>query len=128
MSWTVTHHASLGVIEMRLVGVVSGDDLRAATTEGIAMVRKHQLNRGLVDATEQQKTGSMVDLIELPQQYSSEGLSRDTCIALVIPDNRELHGIAEFYETVCVNRGWQVRTFATRKQALAWLAEHDVGD
>ena len=123
MSWTVTHIESLGIVEMKLVGAVSGDELRAATTEGIALVRKLRLSRGLVDASEQEKTGSMVDLIELPQQYSSEGLSRETRIALPIPAKKELHGIADFYETVCVNRGWQVRTFATRKQAITWLAD-----
>lgn len=123
MSWSATHLESLGIVEMKLAGVVSGDDLRAATTEGIAIATDNALWRGLVDCTDQEKTGSMVDLIELPRQYSDEGLSRETCIALVIPAKKELHGIADFYETVCVNRGWQVRTFETRKQAIAWLAE-----
>lgn len=128
MSWTVTHLESLGIIELKLIGVVSGDDLRQATKEGIARVNESRLSRGLIDATEQERTGSMVDMIELPQQYSSEGLSRETRIALVIPVKEELHGIAEFYETVCINRGWQVKSFATRKQALAWLAERPGGD
>ncbi len=124
MSWSVSHLESLGIVETRLDGVVSGDDLRAATSEGIALAKDNGLSRGLVDCSDQEKTGSMVDLIELPRQYSEEGLSRETCIALVIPENRELREIADFYETVCVNRGWQVRTFKTRKQAIAWLVEH----
>lgn len=123
MSWTTTHLESLGIAELKLVGAVSGDDLRAATRQGIALAREHGLRRGLVDCKDQEKTGSMVDLIELPRQYSDEGLNRETCIALVIPANKELHGVTQFYETVCVNRGWQVQTFETREQAIEWLTQ-----
>ena len=28
---------------------------------------------------------------------------------------------AQFYETVCLNRGWQVHVAATRKECIDWL-------
>ena len=122
MSWTVTHIEALGIVEVKLSGVVTGDGLRESTTEGIKIAGKFRLKRGLIDASEQTRTGSMADLIEIPQQYSDQGLSRKTFIALVLPVKEELHGIADFYETVCVNRGWQVQTFTARDRAIGWLA------
>ena len=121
MGWTVAHIESLGIVEIKLDGVVTGDGLREATTAGIKLAMEQGLSRGLIDATDQVRTGSMVDLIELPGQYSDQGLSRATNIALVIPADENLHGVAEFYETVCVNRGWNVETFADREHAIAWL-------
>lgn len=122
MGWKISHLKSLGIVEMRLAGAVTGNDLRAATKEGISLANKLKVTRGLVDCTDQEKTGSMVDLIELPQQYTDQGLGRDTRIGLVIPTRKELHEIAEFYKTACVNRGWQVKTFGKRDAAIAWLA------
>ncbi len=121
MSWEVSHLESAGIVELRLIGVVTGDSLRDATSEGIRLAVEHGLVRGLIDATEQVKTGSMVDLVELPQLYSDQGLSRETRIALVLPIKEDLHAIADFYETVCVNRGWQVQSFRAREEAIAWL-------
>ncbi len=121
MGWTVTHLESAGIVEIKLSGVVSGDGLREATTEAIRVAGQYGLSRGLIDATQQVRTGSMVDLVELPQQYSDLGLNRESRIALVLPVEEDLHGIADFYETVCVNRGWMVQTFAARDKAIGWL-------
>ena len=121
MSWEVNHIESSGIVELKLVEVVTGDALREATGEAIRVAGQHDLHRGLIDASEQIRTGSMVDLVELPQQYADQGLSRDVRIALVMPKAKELHEVADFYETVCVNRGWQVQTFPSRDEAIAWL-------
>lgn len=121
MSWEIIRHESAGIVEARLTGVVTGDALREATTEGIRVATKHRLTRGLIDAAEQVRSGSMVDMVELPQQYSDQGLSREMRIAVVMPTAENLHGTAEFYETVCVNRGWQVQTFPARDEAIGWL-------
>ena len=121
MSWHVEHIESSGIVELKLVGVATGDALREATSEVIRVASQNDLHRGLIDASEQVRTGSIVDLVELPQQYTDQGLSRNVRIALVIPRAKELHDIADFYETVCINRGWQVQTFPSRDEAIAWL-------
>jgi len=35
----------------------------------------------------------------------------------------ELRDNAEFFETVCINRGWAVQRFTDREQAIRWLSE-----
>ena len=50
-----------------------------------------------------------------------EGLSRKARGALVLPDKPELRAHSRFYETVCLNRCWDVRVFEARPQAVEWL-------
>ena len=121
LTWTVKYNESLGAIDLVYEGVLSGDDLRQATREGIALAQKHVVEKAIVDCAHQLKTGDVLDLYEFPDMYSQSGLSRATRIALVRPIATELHELATFYEDVCVNRGWQVKSFDTREEALAWL-------
>ena len=115
--------SSSGVIELVLSGVVSGAELRKATSEGIALTKDLEKTRCLIDASDQEETGTILDLYDLPDQYAEEGLDRRTRLALLMPTRDELHEITTFYGALCVNRGWQVRLFSDREEALDWLTE-----
>jgi len=121
MPWTLVYDEALGIIELSLVGVVSGADLRAATQQGFAMSGELEVVRCIVDATDQEETGTILDLYQLPALYEEVGLDRTARIALLPPTRAELHELAAFYETVCVNRGWSVKVFPTREGAIEWL-------
>jgi len=121
MPWELDYNEGLGLIELKLIGVVSGPALRDATTEGIALAKQLGAARAIIDATLQEQTGSVTDLYDLPRQYDEEGLDRRVCIALLLPVDHNLHEIADFFETVCVNRGWNVSNFDSREPALEWL-------
>jgi hypothetical protein len=123
MPWSLKHDDTLGIVNLVYEGELSGDDLREATREGILLSQKHDAVKAIVDCTRQEKTGDILDLYEFPDLYSQAGLNRAMRIALVMPIATELHELARFYEDVCVNRGWQVKNFDTREEALAWLHE-----
>lgn len=123
MTWKISHDSTLGIVELVLTGAASGEELLEASTAAIGLIRKTGVTRGLIDAADQVETASVADLFSLPSHYFEEGLSHDTRIALVIPERPELHDVTEFYETVCVNRGWTVQRFADRDQATAWLSQ-----
>lgn len=123
MAWEVLHDKSLDMVEVLLAGANSGEELREATVAGIARIRKTRATRGLINAAKQVETPPIAELIDLPSQYDEEGLSHDTRIAYVVPERPELYDVAEFFETVCVNRGWPVRRFSDREQAIRWLQE-----
>ena len=68
---------------------------------------------------------SVLGVFELPEEYKSLGLQGPFREAIVSPDRSKqslLRTKIEFYETVCVNRGHQVRTFEHASSALDWLA------
>jgi hypothetical protein len=125
MTWTTTYDSTLGMVEVILIGKVSGDDLLEASATAIALIRKKNATRGLINAADQIETSSVVELFDMPAYYADEGLSRDTRIALVVPKTPKLHDIAEFFETVCFNRGWVIQRFAGREEAVQWLTEDE---
>ena len=121
MPWRVEYHEDQKIAEVAYSGATSASDIRAATRAAIGVVKEHEARRGLIDCSEQTETGSIPELYDLPNLYDDEGLSRDLRIAFVEPARSELRHLAVFYETVCLNRGWQIRRFATRDEALHWL-------
>ena len=121
MPWTLNYEEKTAIVELVLEGRVTGDALRAATSAAIQRVQDTGACRGLIDASAQEQTGTVLDLYQLPDQYAAEGLSRHVTIALVAPRNPALEELARFYENVCINRGWTVRSFGDRGGALAWL-------
>jgi hypothetical protein len=80
----------------------------------------------LVDATEIELTASTFDLYDLPaHQYVVDGIDHRTGVAVVQPKSRKEQEAAQFYETACVNRGWRVRLFPNRDEAIKWLMGAD---
>ena len=121
MPWRVEYHPGQEYVASVYWGETSADEIREATVASIALAKEHEATRGLVDCLEQTKTGSTLDIRDLPQLYASEGLSRSVQIAFVEPAKPELKDLAVFYETVCTNRGWKLRRFQTREEATDWL-------
>ena len=43
-------------------------------------------------------------------------------IAIAVTDIEEA---AKFYEDICVNRGWLVKVFQTKQEALDWFVQNE---
>lgn len=121
MTYRVTLNQDLGVVEIVFEDAISGIDFQHATSEAAVFNRKLGVGLALVDATRVVHTGSILDHYELPMQYKEEGLPHSMKVALVVPDDPDLRQMAKFYETVCLNRGWNVHCFERRDQGVEWL-------
>jgi hypothetical protein len=129
MPWIVQYNDALRIVELVLTGDVSGSDLREATSRIIALSKELGVLDILIDATDQQRTGSYTDLFHLADsQYAAEKASLQSRAALVVPQTPELSMAAQFYETVCQNRGWLVQSCANREEAIAWLKDRAAKD
>lgn len=126
MPWRVEYHETQGIVELTHCGETSASDVHDAAVEAIAVAKEHDVTLGLVNCQEQTSTGSPLDLVELPELYDRAGLSRLTRIAFVRPQDPKLKGLADFYEMVCVNRGWLLHTCPTREFAFDWLLDNAV--
>lgn len=110
-------------MDVAFLGCVNGPEAHDATSKAIAELKKHGFLGALVDLSKLESAPPLVDLYELPEkQYVSEGLSHRVHIAVVVPITSAAKQAARFYETVCVNRGWLVRSFPGRDEAIEWLA------
>ena len=122
MAWTLEYNTTLSIIEIVFAGKITASDLEELTTKRIKMCKEKDILEVLIDATEQELAASLFDIFQLPdKQYFSEGMDRKTRVALVMPKSPKSLEAAQFYETACVNRGWDVKLLPHRDEAIEWL-------
>lgn len=122
MAWTVAYDDTLRAISVKLFGSLDGSELHGLTSAAIALQKEQGILDVLVDAIELEFPPPLVDIYDLPaEQYIAEHLTRKVRIAVVLPKVPHAREAAQFYETVCRNRGWSVRSFLSRDEAAAWL-------
>ena len=122
MPWTVSSDDPT-LVTLVLSGTVVGVDLREATLAAVEAGRERHVMRFLVDATAVVRYPGELDVFVLPaKMYDDLGLDRhEVRVAVVAPAAEAPQEMVRFYETACVNRGWQVRTFDAPEPAIAWL-------
>lgn len=125
MPYRATIDAQKAIIEVVYSGVVSGQELTEASRVGVRMQKAAGVFRALADFSAVQRVDfSLVPVFDLPHAvYEQEGASRQLQITVLIPPIDELIELAGFYETACLNRGWRVRVFRARDEAMRWLLE-----
>jgi len=126
MPWTVEYDHELDVVKGTYVGRVTADEFKEATIKAIGLAKDHNTNLFLIDDSNWEGGASVAGLIGLPDLY--EKLKADRCsrAALILPSSGTAAlEDARFYETVCLNRGWQVKVFSTRQDAVAWLIDKE---
>jgi hypothetical protein len=121
MSITVKYNPELSTIESVLADDVTTEDLRIHEVQCIALAKETNSNRFLSDATQVTLKVSITALYDLPELYQDQGLRRPVFIAVLPPTSEAGKELVDFYKTVCHNRGWTVRIFGERQEALDWL-------
>ena len=126
MTWMLEYNNTLRIVDVVFTGVTSGRDLQEATTKCVMLGKEQGTVKFLVDAVGLELFAPLVDIIDLPdKQYVAEGLDRLSRVALVYPRSPKAKQAAHFYETVCINRGWSVKLFPKRDDAIEWLTATD---
>lgn len=123
MAWSIKCHAASGMIELVFAGNVTGPEMREATSWSIALMKKQDIKNILVNTIDQGKVLSTMDIYNLPGQYEKEGLTRQSRVAFLPSHESAVKEQAQFYANVCVNRGWMVRLFENREDAMQWLTD-----
>jgi hypothetical protein len=122
MSWNVEYDSELGIVSGRYVGHVTNDDFREATAKAIALGRANNTNRFLIDDSQYEGGATVFGLYELPNLHEELEADRKSRGALILPSSgSSAEKDARFYETVCQNRGWLIRVFSERQEAINWL-------
>jgi hypothetical protein len=127
MPWTARRSPdNSGLATVVFSGLVSGADLRDATVAAAELGKTHGVTRYLVDATAVVRQPREAEFFVLPSRmYDQLGFDRRAVrVAVVSPPTDE---IVRFYETACVNRGWQVQVFEAFEPAIAWLEVSPAG-
>ena len=121
MPYRITHDGELGIIEVVFLGNITPEDLRASTSECIALHKRTGALGVLVDSNTWELGAPATQIYELPKEYLKDGLDPRIRIAVLLPTQPAAVEGARFYEDVCRNRGWNARVMPDRASALEWL-------
>ena len=124
MPWTYKENPPSSIVEVTVIGEITSDDLQELTSTLIELEKEKGSNGFLIDTTQMEFAASIVDLYKIPAiQYIEEGADRLACVAVILSDSIKEKEAVEFYETASINRGWNVRAFSERQEAIEWLAD-----
>ena len=124
MTYAVNYFPDQALLEVILADRITGADLREATTKCISLQKQTGVVRFIVDADGWEVIASFFDIYDIAdKQYLNEGLDKQSRIAVILPTSLSSQAAAGFYETVCVNRGWNARVHPDRQSALEWLTD-----
>jgi len=127
MSLAVKFNSELGIVESEFSDLVTDEELEAEAVQSIALARENGTNLYLSDATQATFRVAIASVFDLPAVHDDHKLARPVRIAVLPPASEEGKEVVKFYETVCVNRGWSVKLFSDRNEALEWLLQSKDG-
>ncbi|HMT10937.1 MAG TPA: STAS/SEC14 domain-containing protein [Ignavibacteria bacterium] len=108
-------------LEVKYFGKVTEDEYRAAIIEFIEKKGGSKYLLVLTDCLEMNIGPSVLDVYERINMYEKLGIDTETKEAILIPADQIVVENVKFYETACLNRGYNVRIFENRKEAIEWL-------
>lgn len=120
MTWNIKFNSKFKFIELSYVGLVSPAELNEALLAAAALSKEKQTLDFFADCSELAGGHSIMDLYALISLFESTGV-RGLKEAIIFPSLQATIEDVKFYETACLNRGYNVRVFANRQEALTWL-------
>ena len=122
MEWKIEKNDEHKYIEVITSGIAGKDDsLDMAKAISHAM-RTHRITKGLIDHRNLVSvTGDTIDIYNRPKFFRIIGLILRIKIAEIIKPEHFEH--FKFFETVCINQGYQISIFQDKEKALSWLLE-----
>ena len=108
----------LGIIVIRSFGLVTRDDIDSSVKDIQKIFEETGINKILVDATQQKKMPSIIEIVQLFSE-----LSRDLRLALLANLLRATSNELELVRNVAISHGVSVRLFDDRDEALQWLKD-----
>jgi hypothetical protein len=110
-----------GIVRVRLTGPQTLADYRKQTEDALQLAKSKKVALFMVVDQQARNTASVLELFAMPAMYVELGAPRSAKAAIVMPHNSPSAADIRFYETVCVNRGFNVKIFATERPAMEWL-------
>ena len=123
MSLEIKYNRKHHIVESIFSDIITEEELILETTQCIALGNENSTNLFLCDASNAIVYLGLINVLELEKIHIEENLERTSKIALIEPISKESKNFASFYETACLNRGWNVKIFQDRQTAIGWLQE-----
>lgn len=123
MAWAASYNNEHNLVELIYKGKVTPADLHEALMAAVKLAKENNSILFLADCSDMEGGHSVVDLYGLISLYESVGLQLKMKEALLLPLLKSPKEDVKFYETACLNKGFNVKVFSSKEKALAWLNE-----
>ena len=128
MAWKVEPDAEHGFIHTIYSGIVTKNDIVDSLTETLKMLSGKGPQKFLSEWIDATSTLTTAEIYAIPGEWETSDINRGSILALVVRNNAQSQQDAKFYENTCVNRGWRVRIFTKRNDAIAWLIKQKIAE
>lgn len=121
MSWKIEYNSGKKLIELEYSGLISGDDLKKAFEKVIEYIYEYKTVLVLADCTKMSTGHTLFDLLGLLEDFEKLDVLRNVKEAVLLSTGHESAVNISFWETACQNRGFKVRIFEEKEEAVKWL-------
>jgi hypothetical protein len=122
MEWKIVIHDAPKYVEVITSGIVDADSSLNMVKAIAYTMRTHRITKAMVDHSNVESiVGNIIDIYDRPKLFRFIGIILRIKIAEVIKPEHLEH--FKFFETVCINRGYQVSIFQDKENALSWLLQ-----
>ena len=121
MPYTVNFLDSEGIVTVVNSGVLEYKDYSEQAREAHELSLTKDSYLFLADCTKMVNNADLFEILDLPGLYERIKVSRSIKVAVLLSEDAATNEDIRFYETVCLNRGWNVKVFSNQDSALVWL-------
>lgn len=121
MPITTSLHKEQDFLEIIYSGQVTKEDLFDALLASSQLMQQHQCYRVLANCTQLTGGHTIVDLAVLLSGLDHSQVSSKFREAVLVPEDKNLIYLTEFYEMNARTKGYNVQMFRDRQVALVWL-------
>ncbi len=122
-AWHVDYLDDIGIVETTYGSAVNGEIALASSAARIKLGKDKACNRFLINGggivTADGSTEAIFE--RMTKTYHVEYTDPDSRFAVVNPRTEEGRWFAGFFEDLGLSRGWNVRRFESREEAISWL-------
>lgn len=108
-------------IEVTYSGTITESDYRKAIIDFVNFNSEKKCLLVLTDLRDMVVTPSILNVYDSINLFEKMGIDKKTSEALIMPENKFAADNIKFYETACQNRGYNVKIFYNKEDAINWL-------
>lgn len=124
MPWQMKFDESNRIMEIIFSDDVSHKEIIDSAKAGAVKGKETGTHVYLLRFDDVKRGPSPFELVDQVDCFHLLGVNRGIKLALMLPEKKEIHDGLMFYETACLNRGYQVKAFEKHEDALHWLKIH----
>jgi hypothetical protein len=110
-----------GIISIENSGELTYDELIEQTKRAINLGLENNSHLFLTDFSNVAVHASTMEVFQFPEIYEQLGMAKMSKIAVLVSGMELNTEELKFYETICLNRGWQVKIYLEKEPAIEWL-------